>query len=85
MLTPHSSARASEFFERIRANHPVESLALFMGVLLVFTVVTAIFFWQWMPYLNSALIGPPEDNMQDFWNVWYAAVASNADHFFSPI
>jgi hypothetical protein len=82
MLTSYPSARASEFLERIRANRPVESLALFMGVLLSFAVVTPIFFWQWMPYLNSALIGPPEDNMQDFWNVWYAAVASNADHFF---
>jgi len=28
------------------------------------------------------LIGPPEDNMQDFWNVWYAAVARNPDQFF---
>ena len=21
---------------------------------------------------DSALIGPPEDNMQDFWNTWYS-------------
>jgi hypothetical protein len=49
---------------------------------LLFTVVTVIFFWQWMPYLTSALIGPPEDNMQDFWNTWYAAIARNTDHFF---
>src|SRR5215470_206961 len=31
---------------------------------------------------DEFLIGPPEDNMQDFWNVWYATVARKADHFF---
>src|SRR5262249_14719929 len=36
--------------------------------------MTAILFWRWMPHLNSALIGPPEDNMQDFWNTRYARV-----------
>jgi hypothetical protein len=82
MLTSQSFARANEFFEKIRANYLVESIALFTGVFLVFTAVTAIFFWQWVPNLNSALIGPPEDNMQDFWNVWYASVASNSKHFF---
>src|SRR5262245_39659023 len=80
-LTSHSCARADASSERT-ANHLTQSLALFLGVLLLFTVVTVIFFWQWMPYLNSALIGPPEDNMQDFWNAWYAAVARNPDHFF---
>src|SRR5215510_8375264 len=74
-LTSNSCARAD-------ASHLTQSLALFLGVLLLFTVATVIFFWQWMPYLNSALIGPPEDNMQDFWNAWYAAVARNPDHFF---
>lgn len=49
---------------------------------MLFTVATTIFFWQWMPYLNSALIGPPEDNLQDFWSAWYTAVAGNPDHFF---
>ena len=63
-------------------NHAVESLALLFGVLLLFTLVTTIFFWQWVPYLNSALIGPPEDNMQDFWNTWYTVVARNPAHFF---
>src|SRR5262245_31981825 len=80
-LTSHSSAQPDESSERT-ANNAIESLALFLGVLLLFTVVTVIFFWQWMPYLNSALIGPPEDNMQDFWNAWYAAFARNPDHFF---
>ena len=70
-------------FSPSRANHPVESLlATLLGVLLLFTLVTTIFFWHWVQYLNSALIGPPEDNMQDFWNTWYTAVAGNPDHFF---
>ena len=81
-MTFHSNARAEGSSGRIRANHPVEALALFLAVLLLFILVTTIFFWQWVPYLNSALIGPPEDNMQDFWNTWYTAVARNPDHFF---
>jgi len=35
-----------------------------------------------MPVLHSALIGPPEDNMQDLWNTWYAAVARTPGRFF---
>jgi hypothetical protein len=72
----------TEFSGRTRANHPIEFLALFLGVFLLFTVVTVIFFWQWIPDLHWALIGPPGDNMQDFWNTWYAAVATSPDHFF---
>jgi hypothetical protein len=63
-------------------NQAAESLALLFGVFLLVTLVTTIFFWQWVPYLNSALIGPPEDNMQDFWNTWYTVVARNPAHFF---
>jgi len=81
-MTCHSNARAKDSSRRIRVNHPVNSLTLFLGVLLLFTLVTTIFFRQWVPYLHSALIGPPEDNMQDFWNTWYTAVAGNPDHFF---
>jgi hypothetical protein len=82
MLPTQSDNRPKEFWESARANHAVKSLLLFVGIFLLFAVVTAIFFWQWLPYLHSALIGPPEDNMQDFWNTWYAAAARNADRFF---
>jgi hypothetical protein len=54
------------------------TLSPFLRFLLVvagFTVLTAIFFWPWLAHLSSALIGPPEDNMQDFWNSWHAATA----------
>jgi hypothetical protein len=79
----HWNAQGNESSARTRAKSQVESVALLLGVLLLFTLVTTVFFWrQWMPYLNSALIGPPEDNLQDFWNTWYTAVARNPDHFF---
>jgi hypothetical protein len=55
---------------------------MFSVVFLSFTVVTMIFFWQWIPFLHSALIGPPEDNMQDFWNTWYTAVGRDPGHYF---
>lgn len=46
-------------------------------VLTGFTLLTAAFFWPWLAHLSSALIGPPEDNMQDFWNSWHAASAQS--------
>lgn len=52
------------------------------GVFLFFALLSVVLFRAWIPHLNSALIGPPEDNMQDFWNSWYAAVASNRHAFF---
>jgi hypothetical protein len=54
----------------------------FVVLFALFAAMTAILFWQWMPLLHSALIGPPEDNMQDFWNTWYASVAMKPDGFF---
>jgi hypothetical protein len=40
----------------------------FLGYILL----TAIFFYPCLWTFNSHLIGPPEDNMQFFWNFWYA-------------
>ena len=51
------------------------SLPRLLLVLGGFTALTVIFFWPWLAHLSSALIGPPEDNMQDFWNSWHAATA----------
>jgi hypothetical protein len=42
-------------------------------VLLVYIALTVFVFRTFIPHIDSALIGPPEDNMQDFWNTWYAA------------
>ncbi len=42
-------------------------------VVLVYIAMTIFVFRNFIPHLGSGLIGPPEDNMQDFWNTWYAA------------
>jgi hypothetical protein len=42
-------------------------------VVLVYTALTLFVFHNFIPRIGSTLIGPPEDNMQDFWNTWYAA------------
>lgn len=52
------------------------------AVFLLYSVITAAFFHGWLPRLGSQLIGPPEDNMQDFWNTWYVAIAHHASGFF---
>jgi hypothetical protein len=59
-----------------------ESLAQFPLLFLFFALATLLVFRQWIPMLDQALIGPPEDNMNDFWNSWYAALGRNPDHFF---
>lgn len=47
-----------------------------------FTLLTAILFRPWLATLSSALIGPPEDNMQDFWNSWHVAHAQSWHELF---
>jgi hypothetical protein len=68
-----------------RACRLAEPYAVFLGVFFLFTVATAVLFLRWMPHLHSALLGPPEDNMQDFWNTWYVAVSANSDFFFTNL
>jgi hypothetical protein len=75
---PGRSANAS-----LRTGGAAAEIAGFAGLLLLFSLVTLIFFWPAVTHLGAALIGPPEDNMQDFWNTWYAAVAADPRHFFS--
>lgn len=60
----------------------VAAIAELLGVVLLFTIVTAVVFRAWLPHLGSALIGPPEDNMQDLWNTWYAAAGRQPGQFF---
>jgi hypothetical protein len=68
-----------------RAKLRAQPLVAFLGLFALFAATTAIVFWPWMPHLHSALIGPPEDNMQNFWNTWYASVAKHPNGFFLPI
>lgn len=42
-------------------------------LVLVYTALTVFVFRNFIPHVGNTLIGPPEDNMQDFWNTWYAA------------
>ena len=56
----------------------------FLLALAGFTVLTVLFFQPWLTHLSSALIGPPEDNMQDFWNSWHVVHAQSwRDLFFT--
>lgn len=58
-------------------------ITTFVAVLGFFTVLTVVLLWPCVAHYRTALIGPPEDNMQDFWNTWYAAVAHTPGQFFS--
>ena len=80
-----SSNTEGKGFSNLAIIHPaITSLARFVSVFLLFASTTAVFFWEWLPDLHSALIGPPEDNMQDFWNTWYVAFTHSPGRFFSP-
>src|SRR5262249_56883254 len=54
----------------------------FALVLALFMLATMAAFWPWILHPGAALIGPPEDNMQDFWNTWYAAAGHAPGQFF---
>ena len=60
-------------------------VAVFVVVLFGYAALTALFFWQVLPHLSSALLGPPEDNLQDFWNSWYAAKGHGDAFFFTHL
>lgn len=38
----------------------------------IYLAVIVLFFYVYFPTFSTALIGPPEDNMQDLWNTWYS-------------
>jgi hypothetical protein len=70
------------------AARPAARLAPIVNCLIVtamFAALTAIFFWPLLPHLSSALLGPPEDNMQDFWNSWYAASGHDGNFFYTHL
>jgi hypothetical protein len=75
-IDPTAGPRASP------ARRAIAVVAELVAVVLLFAVLTAAAFRQWLPHLGSTLIGPPEDNMQDFWNTWYAAVGGQPDRLF---
>jgi hypothetical protein len=58
--------------------HAVRGLLALAG----FSLLTILWFWPFLPHLSDALLGPPEDNMQDMWNSWHAANAAGWNAFF---
>jgi hypothetical protein len=67
-----SPAEATQSLSLSSFSGPLRRLLLVLGG---FTLLTILFFWPWAAQVSSALIGPPEDNMQDFWNGWYVVHA----------
>jgi hypothetical protein len=44
--------------------------------LLVYAFLAIAFFYRVIPHISSQLIGPPEDNMQHVWDLWFARNAT---------
>lgn len=83
-LAQHVASTSPEWrLPAISASRLIRGVLTFVAVLAFFTFATAVLLWPLLPQLHSALIGPPEDNLQDFWNTWYAAVAHVPGHFFT--
>ncbi|MEI9989160.1 MAG: hypothetical protein WDM86_03895 [Rhizomicrobium sp.] len=58
-------------------------MALFATVFGLYALATVLIFWPWVAHLSASLIGPPEDNLQDLWNTWYAAAGHAPGRFFA--
>ena len=54
----------------------------FAAAFALFALVTIVLFAPALPHLSRELLGPPEDNFVDLWNVWYVTVAADTRHFF---
>jgi len=65
------------------ADAPRRTLIEAVAVAGIMVLATAVLFAPWMAHLSTALIGPAEDNLQDFWNSWYAAAGSKPGGFFT--
>ena len=58
-------------------------LAWLFVSLAVYTVITALYFSPLLAHLDSQLLGPPEDNLQDLWNLWHVVSGGvSGDTFF---
>ncbi len=78
MIMPSIALEGPSTRPEFRRNCIARGLLVLAG----FTLLTAILFWPWTTQLSSALIGPPEDNLQDFWNSWHATTAQGWRDFF---
>jgi hypothetical protein len=50
-----------------------------LGASAVYGCCILLFFYPTFGEFTTALIGPPEDNMQDLWNTWYSQMALASD------
>src|SRR5262249_49867201 len=66
----------------VTGSKPVRFTLEFCAIFALYSALTVIFFSRLMPFLDNSLIGPAEDNMLDFWNIWYTAVSDKGDNFF---
>ena len=48
------------------------AVAIFLLVSIAYLAVIVLYFHSYFNVITEALIGPPEDNMLDFWNTWYS-------------
>jgi hypothetical protein len=50
----------------------------------IYLLCLVVFFHPFLSRLGTSLLGPPGDNMQDFWNTWYSQkiIDSDATEFF---
>jgi hypothetical protein len=50
----------------------LSGLRLFLLASAVYLICMLPYFLAYLPYCTNSLIGPPSDNLQDFWNTWYS-------------
>ena len=63
------------------SNNARSRLSLLTAISCFYLVCIIIFFYPSFHNFTSALIGPPEDNMQDFWNTWYSQISFESHPF----
>ncbi|MGH6890150.1 MAG: hypothetical protein ACREHF_13310 [Rhizomicrobium sp.] len=82
-LSPELALPRSQIWTLPSAAGRLAALAEAALVFALYALVTVVVFRSFVLHPGAALIGPPEDNMNDFWNTWYAAVGHNPSHFFT--
>jgi hypothetical protein len=56
-----------------------ELFVKWLAVSFIYLTAIVLFFHVYFGTFSTALIGPPEDNMQDFWNTWYSQTKLDTD------
>lgn len=66
-------------------NAVLRRIGVLLTILAGYTALTILFFWQVLPHLSTALLGPLEDNLNDFWNSWYALQKHPSGFFYTNL